>query len=46
MVKQIPQPSLRGKNKQLKGRDFMVFSIFAPYHKKSLQMLSLFSSKI
>jgi hypothetical protein len=32
-----------GKKKQLKGRDLMVFSVFVPYHSKSLQTLSLFS---
>jgi hypothetical protein len=31
------------KKNQLKDRDLMVFSIFAPYWSKSLQKLSLFS---
>jgi hypothetical protein len=44
LVRQIPQPSLREKKKKkLKGRDLTVFSIFAPYHNKSLQTFSLFS---
>jgi hypothetical protein len=44
LVKQIPQPALREKKrKHLKSRDLMVFSVFAPYQSKSLQMLPLFS---
>jgi hypothetical protein len=45
LLKQVLHPFLRKrkKKKQLKGRDLMVFSIFAPYHSKSLQMLLLLS---
>jgi hypothetical protein len=47
LIKQVLQPALRGWGRgvrgELKGRDLMVFSIFAPYCSKSLQMFSLFS---
>jgi hypothetical protein len=40
LVKQFLQPALRKrekKKKQLKGRDLMVFFIFAPYHSKAFR---------
>jgi hypothetical protein len=43
LVKQVLQPALKGRKKQLKGREHMVFSVFVPYCSKSLQMFSAFS---